>query len=100
MSKLVILYGHPADPDAFEDYYLNTHLPYAGEHMPNVRGAENRKIVCAVDGTQSPYYRLSQLSYDNPAELRAGISSEEGRSVLADLANFATGGATVLVAED
>ena len=39
VAKLVILYGHPADPAAFEDYYANHHIPYAGKHMPNVRGA-------------------------------------------------------------
>ncbi len=34
-------------------------------------------------------------------DLRAGIASEDGRSTIADLANFATGGATLLItAED
>lgn len=33
-------------------------------------------------------------------ELRAGIASEDGSSTIADLANFATGGATLLIAEE
>ena len=39
-ARLVILYGHPADPAAFEDYYANRHIPYASKHMPGVRQAE------------------------------------------------------------
>jgi uncharacterized protein (TIGR02118 family) len=27
MVKLTVLYGHPDDPDAFEEYYANTHMP-------------------------------------------------------------------------
>ena len=100
MAKLVILYGHPADPAAFEEYYAGQHIPYAGKHMPNVRGAENMRVVSAADGGPAPYYRVSQLTYDSVADLQAGISSEEGRSTIADLANFATGGATLLVAEE
>lgn len=100
MAKLIILYGHPDDPAAFEDYYANRHIPYASKHMPDVRGAENTRIVGTPDGATPSYYRMSQMTYDSLGDLRAGIASEDGRSVLADLANFATGGATVLLGED
>ena len=29
MIKLTVLYSHPTDAKAFEDYYANTHLPIA-----------------------------------------------------------------------
>ena len=96
----MILYGHPADPEAFEDYYASHHIPYASKHMPNVRGAKNMRVVAAADGSPAPYYRVSQLSYDTAEDLRAGIASDDGRSVIADLANFATGGATLLIVEE
>ncbi len=95
MAKLTILHGQPADPAAFEDYYANQHLPFAIEHMPNVRGAENTRVLGAPGGAQAPYYRTAQMSYDSVSELEAGIASEQGRAVLADLQNFATGGVTV-----
>ncbi len=47
MPKLVILYGHPEDPAAFEVYYANRHIPYATEQMPNVTGAENLRVAGA-----------------------------------------------------
>ena len=43
---------------------------------------------------------MSQLSYDTVEDLRSGIASEDGRSTIADLANFATGGVTLLIVEN
>ena len=100
MAKLMILYGHPADPAAFEDYYASRHLPYASKHMPNVRGAENMRVTSTSEGGPAPYFRVSQLSYDTVDDLRSGIASEDGRSTIADLADFATGGATLLIVEE
>lgn len=100
MAKLIILYGHPDGPGAFENYYANRHIPYASEHMPGVAGAENNRIVGTVDGSLPAYYRISQLAYNSLDDLHSGISSREGQAVIADLANFATGGATLLVADD
>ena len=77
MAKLVILYGHPVDTAAFEDYYANRHIPYAAKHMPNVRSAENMRVISTADGGPPPYYRVSQLSYDIVEDLRAGIASED-----------------------
>jgi hypothetical protein len=31
MAKLMIPYGHPADPAAFEDHYASRHMPYTVE---------------------------------------------------------------------
>jgi uncharacterized protein (TIGR02118 family) len=99
MAKIVILYGHPGDPPAFEDYYANQHIPFAADHMPNVIDAENLRVTGALDVDASPYYRISSLTYHSTADLQAGISSQLGRAVLADLENFATGGATILICE-
>lgn len=95
----MILYGHPQDPTAFEDYYLNQHLPFA-QQMPSVRGAQLSTVLGAPDGDESPYYRVAQMTYDDVDALRAAITSPGGQAVLADLPKFATGGATVLITED
>ena len=50
MAQLVILYGHPVDTAAFEDYYASRHIPYAAKHMPNVRSAENMRVISTADG--------------------------------------------------
>jgi len=100
MAQLLILYGHPADPAAFEEYYARQHIPYASTHMPGVRAAHNMKVISTQDGAPAPYYRVSELSYDTTADLRAGINSSDSTATIADMMNFATGGATLLVVED
>src|SRR5215216_6272418 len=37
LVKLTVLYGHPDDPDAFEEYYANTHMPLV-DKCPTFRG--------------------------------------------------------------
>jgi uncharacterized protein (TIGR02118 family) len=100
MASMIVLYGRPDDPAAFEDYYAHRHIPYATEHMPNVTGAHNQRVIGAPGAGQPPLYRISEMTYDNAATLHEALASEGGRAVLADLDNFATGGATVLLADD
>jgi uncharacterized protein (TIGR02118 family) len=99
VPKLIILYGHPDEPPKFEEYYARRHIPYAIEHMRGVIGAENLQVLSTADGGSPPYYRISQLAYDTMSDLRASIGSGDGKAVLADLRNFATGGATILITE-
>src|SRR5215469_10032439 len=85
MAKLLILYGKPNDPSAFEDYYVNRHLPFAGKKMPGVRGAETGRVIDALDQDEPEYYRFAAMSYDSVDALRQGIASEDGQAVIADL---------------
>lgn len=43
MVKLTVLYGQPTSPDAFEEYYAETHLPIAAQ-MQGVRRIEISKV--------------------------------------------------------
>lgn len=99
MAKLTILYGHPDDPVAFENYYANRHLPFAQETMPGVRQAELTKVVDTPDSSAPPYYRVAEMWWDSMRDLRAALHSEKGQAVLDDLPNFATGGTTLLISE-
>lgn len=98
MVKTIVLYGKPSDPAAFEEYYANTHLPIAGK-IPGVRRFEAGRIAGNQDGGDPPYYRVAELWFDSLEAMDASMSSPEGQATVADLPNFATGGATVLVAE-
>jgi hypothetical protein len=49
---------------------------------------------------QASYYRASKPSHDSMEDLLAGITSDDGRSTIADLADFVTGGATLLIVEE
>jgi uncharacterized protein (TIGR02118 family) len=58
------------------------------------------KVISTTDGGPAPYYRVAQLSYESVGDLRAGIASGDGGSTVAGLANFAAGGATLLIVEE
>jgi uncharacterized protein (TIGR02118 family) len=98
MVKVVVLYGHPTDPAAFEQYYRETHIPIA-ERIPNLRRAVLGLVLGTPTGGPAPYYRQAELWFDNLEQLQASMSSEQGRATAADLANFATGGVTSFIAE-
>jgi uncharacterized protein (TIGR02118 family) len=98
MIKLTVLYGHPKDPAAFERYYLETHTPIALK-VKGVRRFEIAKVVGTADGSTAPYYRIADLYFDDAAQMQASLGSKEGQAAASDIANFASGGATLLIAD-
>ncbi len=98
MVKATVLYGHPTDPAAFEDYYANTHLPIAAQ-IPNVRRFEAARVVATPDGSEPPYYRSAELWFESMEQLQDGFGSQEGQAATEDIQNFATGGVTIFISE-
>ncbi len=98
MIKVIVLYGHPSDAAEFDRHYAGVHVPLV-QAMPLLRGfAVSRGGVRDGDG-QSRYHLVAELSYDNEADLRESLASEPGQRAAADVATFATGGATLLTVE-
>jgi uncharacterized protein (TIGR02118 family) len=98
MIKLTVLYGQPKSAEAFEKYYAETHMPIAGK-MKGVNKIELSKVVGTPDGSSPPIYRLADLYFDNVDHMKSVLGSPEGKATVDDLANFATGGVTVLISE-
>jgi len=98
MVKVTVLYGPPSNPAAFEDYYANSHLPIAAK-TPNVRRFEAGRVIGTPDAGEPPYYRMAELWFDSQEDLESSMSSQEGQATVADIRNFATGGATVLITQ-
>ncbi len=98
MVKLSVMYGKPANPAAFEKYYTETHLPIAGK-MQGVRKIELSKVVGTPDGSAPAFYRLADLYFDDLDHMKRVMGSPEGKATAGDLANFATGGFTMLISE-
>jgi uncharacterized protein (TIGR02118 family) len=98
MVKLVVSYGTPEDPAAFEQHYTETHIPLVNK-IPGLRRFEAGKVLGTPDGSAAPYFYLAELWFDGPEELQAGMASPEGEAAGTDVARFATGGATLMIAE-
>jgi uncharacterized protein (TIGR02118 family) len=93
MTRLTVLYGHPTDPAEFDRYYHEVHIPIARK-MQGLKGWTIGKCEAAAPGEQPPYYMIVGLYADSRAALEAILASPEGQATIADVANFATGGAT------
>ncbi len=98
MVKAVVLYGPPADADAFERYYADTHTALATA-IPGLKRFEAARAVATPDGSALPYQRIAELSFDDMDALQAGLASPEGQAAVNDISNFATGGVTIFIAE-
>jgi uncharacterized protein (TIGR02118 family) len=97
MIKITVLYGRPDDPAAFEKHFDEVHVPLV-EKMPNLRRFEKALVVATPDGSPPPYYRVVELFFDSEEELQASLATPEGRAPGEDVPNYASGGATVLIA--
>jgi uncharacterized protein (TIGR02118 family) len=98
MVKLTVLYGHPEDPAAFEEYYADTHMPLV-EKMPNLQRYEAARIVATPDGSEPPYYRIFDGYFEDMEQLQSSLAAPEGQAAANDIPNYATGGATLFFCE-
>jgi len=96
MLKVTVLYGHPADAGAFEDYYTRTHMPIAAR-IPRIARKEFTRFLAGSDGSRPAFYRMVELYFESEARLQEALGSPEAQAAIADIPNFATGGATVLI---
>lgn len=95
MYKLTVLYGHPTDPAAFDRYYYEHHIPLA-KKMQGLKGWTIGKCEATVAGEKSDYYMIVSLYAESREALEATLGSPEGQAAVADVPNFATGGATFM----
>ena len=93
MTKLTVLYGHPDDPAEFDRHYRDVHIPLA-QQMRGLKGWTIGRCESAVEGQRPPYYMIVALYADSREDLEAILASPEGQATIADVDNFATGGAT------
>ena len=95
MIKLTVLYGHPVESDVFESYYIGTHLPLVAD-IQGIQRAELTLFNAQADGSLPAYYRMAELYFETQSQMDSAMGSPAGKTAVADIANFASGGATVL----
>lgn len=95
MIRLTVLYGHPDDSVEFDRYYHDVHIPLARK-IQGLAGWTIGKCQAAAPGDDPPYYMIVGLYAESRAHMEAILDTPEGKATVADVANFATGGATFL----
>src|SRR5882724_11650436 len=96
MAQVLVLYNTPADPAAFDSYYFGTHVPIANK-IPGLRSNDvSHGPVQSIAGGSAPHL-VATLTFDSMADIAAALASPEGQATAADLPNFASGGALILM---
>jgi uncharacterized protein (TIGR02118 family) len=98
MIRLLVLYGHPRDPAAFDRYYQEAHIPIA-RRMKGLRKWTVGKVQGTPGGEPPPYYYVADLYMESREEFEQLLASPEGQAAVADVPNYATGGVTFLYTE-
>ncbi|MFE5704245.1 EthD family reductase [Rhodococcus koreensis] len=96
--KVVVCYGRPDDPDAFDAYYRDTHMPLA-RNIPGLVDFTWGKCS-SLEGDEPPYYGVASLRFADAKALHTALTSEEMAAAAADVPNFATGGVTMYTQEE
>jgi uncharacterized protein (TIGR02118 family) len=96
--KVVVLYGQPADPAAFDEHYFNVHLPLCAK-IPGLERTETAKLVAALDGGEASFYRLTELYFPDADTMGAAMGGPEGQATNADFAAIAPEGTRLYMAD-
>ncbi|RBY94434.1 EthD family reductase [Blastococcus sp. TBT05-19] len=93
VHRLVVSYGPPEDPAAFDAHYRDVHAPLAKQLPGLVRFTTGH--ASPMDPSQPAPYLVAELDFDSEAAMGAAFASPEGQAAAADVPGFATGGATM-----
>jgi uncharacterized protein (TIGR02118 family) len=93
VHRLVVEYGQPTDPAAFDRHYRDVHVGLA-QAIP---GLQRFTIghAAPLDPNQPTPYLVASLDFESAEAMGAGLTSEAGAAAASDVATFATGGATM-----
>jgi uncharacterized protein (TIGR02118 family) len=98
MHRLTILYGHPADADAFDRYFRDVHLPLA-RRIEGFTGWTVGKCADLDPAAEPPYYQAVALYGASRDAIETALATPAGKAAVDDVANFATGGVTMFYDE-
>lgn len=98
MASLVVIYGKPADPAAFDAYYHEHHVPLA-KAMPGLRSYTVSRGAVMTPAGPADAHLIATLQFDDMSAMTAALASTEGQAAADDVQTFADGGATLMMFE-
>jgi uncharacterized protein (TIGR02118 family) len=93
VHRLIVQYGQPTDPAAFDRHYREVHVGLA-QAIPGLQRFTIGHPRSMDPSTPAPYL-VAELDFESAAALAKGMGSEAGAAAGADVATFATGGASM-----
>jgi uncharacterized protein (TIGR02118 family) len=100
VAIVTVIYNTPKDTAAFEKYYRDVHLPLVSANQQEIgfTRADLTRFSSNLDGSKPAYYRQAELYFPSLADAKKGMATPGFKKVADDLANFASGGLTGLLA--
>jgi uncharacterized protein (TIGR02118 family) len=97
--KLIVMYPHPKDVQAFETVYKGEHVPLAVEKLAGKTKIVATRVLGSPSGNP-PFHRITEVHFPSLQALEACAASEGGKETLANAVSISSGGAPVfLIAE-
>ncbi|WP_163100553.1 EthD family reductase [Peribacillus alkalitolerans] len=99
MVKLIALYKHPENKEAFDQHYFGHHAPITAK-IPGLQKMEVTRVVGSPMGGEGKYYIMCEMYYESHEALKAAMKSDEGRASGKDLMSFAGDLVTLMIGEE
>jgi uncharacterized protein (TIGR02118 family) len=96
MALIVAVYKAPKNAAAFDAYYFSKHIPIA-KKIPGLRSYQVSDGAVGLPIEPGGIHLVALLEFDSVDAIRQALGSPEGQATVADIANFADGGADVMV---
>jgi uncharacterized protein (TIGR02118 family) len=91
MAQLLVMYKTPRDTTAFDEHYMEKHIPLA-KKISGLRKYEINKGPVMTPAGPAGYHLVALLQFDDVAAIQKAFASSEGQAAAADVQIFATGG--------
>ncbi len=82
VAKLIVLYSNIKDPEKFDEYYKNVHIPLA-KKIPGVRKIGVSKVKGVAVG-KANYYQVVEVYFDDIESLKKASESKEAKEASKD----------------
>jgi uncharacterized protein (TIGR02118 family) len=100
MVKITVLYGQPADSEAFERYYPSHNAKYANrEAIPGAFRIDFSKSTSVLPGQQPAFYRATDVWFATMEDALSALASPTVQQAMQDFGSYATGGTQVAICE-
>lgn len=94
--KIVVIYPHPTDEDAFERIYAQEHVPMVEEKLKGLTRLVVTKVLSSPQGKVAAY-RLAEVHFSTLEDLNKATESDGGKEFIAHAVKISTGGPPIML---
>jgi uncharacterized protein (TIGR02118 family) len=100
MTKAIVLYPAPTNPEEFERRYRDEHRPMVRATFAEMTEFHASKVVATAMGEPAFAY-AAELVFPSMEKLQAALGSDEGQKVVGHAIEISTGGPmSVIILEE